>query len=141
MRHHRATVGAADCLGETAICTCRVSFAPENIHTFRRDVWLTLSWIRDHHPPRDLAAPTARGDPGTVAPRTEYPLRHWWKTVQTRRVVDHHAYYFFFLIRYYAAAGLLQCCGVGHQSCAIAAVHARPLLGSQVTVCVIIAAS
>ena len=45
---------------------------------------------------------------------------------------------FFFLIRYYVAAGLLQCCGVEHQSCAIAVVHARPLLGSQVTVCVII---
>ena len=42
------------------------------------------------------------------------------------------------LIRYYAAADLLQRCGFGHQPCAIAVVHARPLLGSQVTVCVII---
>ena len=43
----------------------------------------------------------------------------------------------YFFIRY-VAAGLLQCCGFEHQSCAIAVVHARPLLGSQVTVCVII---
>ena len=91
MRHHRATVGAADCLGETVVCTYRVSFAPENVHTFRRDVWLTLPWIRDHRPPRDLAAPTARDDPGTVAPRTESPLRHWRKAVQTCRVLEHRA--------------------------------------------------
>ena len=31
MHHHRATVGAADCLSETAICTYRVSSAPENV--------------------------------------------------------------------------------------------------------------
>ena len=46
-----------------------------------------------------------------------------------RKLDFHRPATLFFLIRYYAAAGLLQCCGVGRQPCAIAVVHARPLLG------------